>query len=169
MTREFTNESLKKIAKRLEIKEIAFEDIKEINNIQKIAYKASFDKYKFCPIYEATDDQVVSFLKGAMGYKILLDKVIIGSIFICKINDNHYEMNTISINPQFQNTGIGSNAITQVENIHSNVLVWTLSTPDADDRNRHFYEKLGYNQIGSEVINENLTLIEYRKTKPCDF
>ena len=147
----------------IKIEELSFEDIKEINHIQKLAFKDSYEKYKFCPAYEATEDQVVSFLEKARGYKIVLDEKIIGSIFICSIKDKHYELNTISINPEFQNAGIGNQVITQLEKMHPDVFVWTLSTPNADVRNCHFYEKLGYRQIGSEFINDNLTLAEYKK------
>lgn len=145
------------------VEKVSVEDIMEINRIQKLAFKDSYDKYSFCPAYEATDEQVISFLEKANAYKILLDEKIIGSIFICKISDNHYELNTISIHPQFQNTGIGGKVISLIEKLHSNVLTWTLSTPDADYRNRHLYEKLDYIQVGSEVINEYLKLIQYKK------
>lgn len=146
-----------------EIKEILVEDINEINQIQKLAFKDSFERYKFCPAYEVTDDQVITFLEKAIGYKIIFDNVIVGSVFVCKISDSHYELNTITVSPEFQNRGIGFQAIKEIEKNHPNVLVWTLSTPDSDTRNRYFYEKLGYYQVGSEYINEYLTLTEYKK------
>lgn len=147
----------------IKIENLSVEDISEINYIQKLAFKDSYEKYKYCPAYETTDDQIITFLEKATGYKILIGDRIIGSIFVCRINDKHYELNTISIAPKFQNAGIGNQVVTQIEKRHPNVLIWTLSTPDGDARNRHFYEKLAYIQIGSEFINNNLTLIEYKK------
>lgn len=147
----------------IKLEKVSIKDIAEINKIQKIAFKDSYDKYKFCPAYEVSDEQVISFLEKAAAYKILLDGEPVGSIFIYKISDNHYELDTISILPQLQNTGIGGLAVSLVEKLYPNALTWTLSTPETDYRNRHFYEKLGYYQVGSEVINEYLTLIKYRK------
>ena len=147
----------------IKIEELMPNDIIEIHKIQKMAFKDAFDKYHFCPAFEATEKELTSFLMKAVGYKIVCDGKIVGSIFICKISLDHYELDTMSINPQFQNLGIGCKAIAQLEKIHPNVLTWTLSTPDSDGRNRHLYEKFGYKQVGTESINKNLKLIKYKK------
>ena len=147
----------------VKIEELLINDIIEIQKIQKLAFKEAFEKYFFCPAFEATVEEIISFLGKAVGYKIIYDEKIVGSIFICKIKLDHYELNTISINPQFQNSGIGGKVITLLENLHPNVLTWTLSTPDTDTRNCHFYEKLGYKLVGTENINEYLKLIKYKK------
>ena len=106
---------------------------------------------------------MISFLGKADAYKILFNKVIVGSVFIYKISDNHFELDTLSIDPQFQNTGIGGKVIGLIEKLYPRVQIWTLSTPEADYRNRHLYEKHGYKQVGAEFINEYLNLIRYTK------
>lgn len=147
----------------IKLEKISTEDIDEINKIQKLAFKNSYHQYKFCPAFEATNEQMISFLEKAEAYKILLNEMIIGSVFIYKISDNHYELDTISIDSQFQNMGIGDKAIGLIENLYSSVQTWTLSTPEADYRNRHLYEKLGYKQVGTEFVNEYLNLVRYKK------
>lgn len=147
----------------IKLEKISTEDIDEINKIQKLAFKNSYHQYKFCPAFEATNEQMISFLEKAEAYKILLNEMIIGSVFIYKISDNHYELDTISIDSQFQNMGIGDKAIRLIENLYSSVQTWTLSTPEADYRNRHLYEKLGYKQVGTEFVNEYLNLVRYKK------
>ena len=69
----------------------------EINMIQKLAFKISYDKYKFCPAFETTDEQLITYLEKASVYKIITGEKIVGSIFIYEIGDHHYELDTISI------------------------------------------------------------------------
>lgn len=145
------------------VENVSPNDIGEINTIQKLAFEDSYNEYKFCPAYEASDEQMASFLDKASAYKILLENIIIGSIFIYVVGGCHYELDTISIHPQYHNLGIGEKAIRSVEKLFPDAVKWTLSTPQEDYRNRHFYEKLGYKQIDTEVVNEHLTLIRYEK------
>ena len=147
----------------LKLENVFAEDIGELNRIQKLAFESSYRRYKFCPAFEATDEQMISFLEKANAYKILFNGMIAGSIFIYRIADNHYELDTISIDPQFQNMGIGGKVIGLIENLYPSVQIWTLSTPETDYRNRHLYEKLGYKQVGLEFVNDYLNLISYKK------
>lgn len=145
------------------LERLTVEDIHQVNIIQKLAFQDSFEKYKFCPAFQCTDDQMLAFSHKSDAYKIILDGVIIGSIFLYKISDNHYELDTISIDPSYQNIGVGCETIKLIEKLYSNVTIWTLSTPHTDYRNRHFYEKHGYIQIGVEPVTEYLELIKYKK------
>lgn len=74
-----------------------------------------------------------------------------------------YDLNTITIRPEYQNKGIGNQAIFLVEKRYPNALTWSLQTPEADERNRHLYEKYGYQEDGRVEVNEFLTLIQYKK------
>lgn len=150
---------------RVSLEEIKTEDIAEINRIQKLAFEESFEKYQFCPAYETTDESMAAFLVKADGYKIIANEQIVGSIFIYKIKEHHYELDTFSIHAEYQNKGIGSQAIHFVESQYPDALIWTLQTPEADERNRHLYEKYGYQAEGREEINKFLTLIQYKKQR----
>jgi len=147
----------------VKFEEAGINDMAEINMIQKLAFKISYDKYKFCPAFETTDEQLITYLEKASVYKIITGEKIVGSIFIYEIGDHHYELDTISIHPEYQNAGIGSEVIDLIEKIYSDALLWSLSTPETDYRNRYFYEKIGYMQFDTEVINEQLTFIRYKK------
>lgn len=106
---------------------------------------------------------MVNYFEKSDVYKILFDGIIVGSIFIYKIANNHYELDTISICPDFQNLGIGSKAIDIVEKFYKDALIWTLQTPEKELRNCRLYERLKYRQVGEKVVNEYLTLIRYKK------
>jgi len=148
---------------KVRIEEVKTEDIAEINRIQKLAFKESYEKYQFCPAFETTDERMALILEKADAYKILENEKIVGSIFIYKISDHQYELDTISIHPEYQNKGIGSDAINLIESLYPDALCWTLQTPEADHRNRHLYEKHGYLKEDSKEINKNLVLIQYKK------
>lgn len=140
-------------------------DIPEINRIQKLAFKESHDKYHFCPAYETTDEQIMSYLEKTEIdiYKIITNNQIIGSAYVYIMGNNHYELDTITIDPIYQNTGIGTKVMELIGNNYTEALQWSLQTPETDSRNRHFYEKLGYTQVGSRYINQSLNLILYKK------
>ncbi len=141
------------------------EDLPAINRIQKLAFRDSYDQYGFCPAFEAEDEHLIAYLEWARIYKIVLEGHIIGSVFIYKAEENHYELDSISLAPEYQNNGLGSRAILMIENRHPDALLWTLSTPASDERNRHYYEKLGFAPFDSEYINNDLVLIRYKKEK----
>lgn len=134
-----------------------------INIISHLAFKDSFERYKFCPAYEATEEQVVTWIKNSLAYKIIVDGQIIGSIFIINKSNYEYELSIISIHPDYQNMGIATEAIKCIEKLYTDVKIWTLQTPENEIRNKHFYEKLGYINVGYEKVNDLLNLINYKK------
>jgi GNAT superfamily N-acetyltransferase len=101
-------------------------------------------------------------IKTVPYYKIINDDCIVGAVFLRKISDIEYELNSICIDPAYQNLGIGSKSIELIENKYSTVNVWTLSTPYYSKRNHHFYEKHGYKKIGKS--NDDF-LFFYEKRK----
>lgn len=141
------------------------EDLPAINRIQRLAFRDSYDQYGFCPAFEAEEEHLIAYLEWARIYKIVLEDQIIGSVFIYKAEENHYELDSLSLAPEYQNYGFGSWAISMVEYMHPDALLWTLSTPASDERNRHYYEKMGFVAFDSEEINNNLVLIRYKKEK----
>ncbi len=48
-----------------------FEDVSEINKVQKIAFKESFNNYRFCPAYETTNEKMLTNFEKSDVYKIL--------------------------------------------------------------------------------------------------
>ena len=71
------------------LEEVKTEDIAEINRIQTLAFKESYEKYGFCSAFEATDEDVIAYLENADVYKIIVNDIIIGSeTVICMNNMN---------------------------------------------------------------------------------
>jgi RimJ/RimL family protein N-acetyltransferase len=75
-----------------------------------------------------------------------------------------YRIGGIFILPQFQDMGIGQIAMQLAEARYPNAVSWELDTPLQEERNLHFYEKLGYRREGGEdTVNDQLTLAFYKK------
>lgn len=147
----------------IEVLKAEISDAGEINFISHLAFKESYEKYKFCPAYEAADEQVSSWIQNSDAYKIMVDGQIKGSIFVINKGDNEFELSIISIHPEFQNMGIATESIKYVEKQYPDANIWILQTPEEETRNIHLYEKLGYVRVGNERINDFLNLIDYRK------
>ena len=138
-------------------------DVNYIHNIQRDSFKLSYEKYKWCPAYNATIENIKNAMNRFFMYKILENSEIIGVIMVSKKKDNEYEIDTMFIHPDRQNRGIGTKAVRFIEAEFPDAKIWTLYTPHKDYRNHHFYEKLGYKKIGENIINDNLSLFNYRK------
>jgi GNAT superfamily N-acetyltransferase len=80
-------------------------------------------------------------------YKIIYKGEIVGGIFLNSRNAKHHILERIFVNPRYHNLGIATKAMELIFNKYPEV-VWTLGTPEWNLRTRHFYEKLGFRQIG---------------------
>jgi len=83
-------------------------------------------------------------------YKILDDYRIIGGIIVFDKGRGHYNLGRIFLDPDYQNQGIGAQAMTFIEKTFPQAERWTLDTPRWNKRTQHFYEKMGYVKIGAQ-------------------
>ena len=94
-------------------------------------------------------------------HKILLDGKLIGGIIIFNRGDGHLHLDRLFIDPAYHNHGYGTEAVRYIE-AECPARVWTLDTPTFATRNQHFYEKLGYEQVGTDH-DGSVELISYQK------
>jgi len=110
-------------------------------------------------------------MEKAIYYKILVEDNIIGGVIISDMGGGHYELSRIFIAPDFQNKGIGTQAIQFIEKAFPAAKRWTLDTPCWAYRNQHFYEKMGYVKVGEAAPDKHrwfsLFLYEKNVTEPC--
>lgn len=90
------------------------------------------------------------FMRAGHYYKMVHELRIIGGMIVFAQKNGRYELGRIFIHPDYQNQGIGAQAIRFLEAAYPQARQWTLSTPEWNMRNRHFYEKMGYVMIGRE-------------------
>lgn len=94
----------------------------------------------------------VSWQKKAMKwgtyYKIFEDSRLIGGLIIIRKGPGHYEIGRAFIEPDFQNKGLGEQAMSLLWQEYPFARHWTLGTPEWNARTRHFYKKVGFKEIG---------------------
>ncbi len=86
-------------------------------------------------------------------YKIDHDGEIIGGVIVFRKKVREYEIGRIFITPRYQNQGIGKQVFELVWTLYPLARRWTLETPAWNLRNRHFYQTVGFEEIGMDEEN----------------
>ncbi|MDH5689103.1 MAG: GNAT family N-acetyltransferase [Candidatus Bathyarchaeota archaeon] len=81
-------------------------------------------------------------------HKILYDGRIVGALIVSKKRAGHYECARVFVDPEYQNRGMATRAFEQAWDMYPDAIIWTLGTPEWNVRTKHFYEKLGFVQVG---------------------
>jgi GNAT superfamily N-acetyltransferase len=83
-------------------------------------------------------------------YKVLVDGRLAGGLIVFRQAPQEYELGRIFIAPDFQNQGVGTRAMEFLGEEFPLAKRWTLGTPAWNRRTRHFYEKVGFVEIGED-------------------
>jgi GNAT superfamily N-acetyltransferase len=83
-------------------------------------------------------------------YRILVDGQIVGGFIVFPKEPRHYELGRIFVDPDFQNRGIGTRAFEFLWEEFPLANRWTLGTPAWNRRTRHFYQKVGFVEVGED-------------------
>jgi len=89
-------------------------------------------------------------------YKILFDGQIVGGIIVFELGEGLYELGRIWVDPDFQNRGIGQQAVRQMFEAFPEAKKWILGTPSWAIRNQHFYEKMGFVRVRETEVDPDL-------------
>ena len=98
------------------------------------------------PGYQSPDWQRRMMRTGSY-YKILVDNRIVGGLIVLPGAIREYELGRIFIHADFQNQGIGTQAMDFMFGKFPLAKIWTVGTPAWNQRTRHFYEKVGFEQV----------------------
>lgn len=75
---------------------------------------------------------------------------IVGGIIVLRKAPREYELGRIFVDPDFQNQGIGTQAFETLWQEFPLAKRWTLGTPAWNHRTRHFYKKVGFEEVGED-------------------
>ncbi len=115
------------------------------------------------PGYDSVDWTLWA-IKTGIYYEIVAGEQIVGGVILFDMHKRHVYLGRIFVDPDWQDQGIGSQAIRFVEETFRYVNRWSLDTPEWATRNHHFYEKLGYVKVGEEVLDgTDMRLYLYEK------
>ncbi len=107
-------------------------------------------------------------MRDGVYYKILDGGRIIGGMIVFDLGRGHYELGRIFIAPEYQNQGIGAQALQFIEGAYPQARRWTLDTPSWATRNQHFYEAHGYvKKREAALYGEDFTVVLYEKVMPA--
>jgi GNAT superfamily N-acetyltransferase len=138
-------------------------DAKSLVEIQKRAFLVDAN---ICgegpPGYDSIERQI-EIMKSHMYYKMLDGDKIIGGFYIQLINKGHYEIVRIFVEPCYQGKGIGSKAMSYIEETLTDLEVLELEASDFRKDNQMFYLNRGYIKVGEVEYSKNSFSFKYRK------
>ncbi|WP_186578360.1 GNAT family N-acetyltransferase [Aquibacillus kalidii] len=121
--------------------------------------------YDTNPAAESIDKMMkkINWIDGTY-YKILLNNLAVGGVFIYWKEYNVFRISPLYILPAYQGNGIAQKVLHQLEDMYPEARSWELFTIFEEERNCYLYEKMGFIKTGpTKKINERATLILYRK------
>lgn len=139
-------------------------DLKEILSLQYAAYRSEAELLKKPDIPPLT--QTLFDLQAEFDKQIFLKTVdntgkIVGSVRFFSEGDTVY-VGKLIVRPEFQNRGIGTNLLLEVEKIFPNKR-YELFTSNKSRKNISLYERLGYKIFAEKIIAKDLTFVYLEK------
>lgn len=95
-------------------------------------------------------------------YVISLDGAAIGGIIAYSTAPGEYEMGRIFLAPDWQNQGLGREALALLWPLYPHAAVWRLDTPAWNVRTRHFYAREGF--VETSVTEDGTVMFERQVT-----
>ena len=83
-------------------------------------------------------------------YKVVRDGQTIGGVVVFRKGVREYEVGRIFIAPEHQNQGIGQQVFEFLWEAYPLAKRWTLGTPMWNTRTRHFYKRVGFEEVGED-------------------
>jgi ribosomal protein S18 acetylase RimI-like enzyme len=140
-------------------------DAEEILSLQKLAYRseaAVYNEFNIPPLTQ-TLEEIKDEFNSKIVLKVVFNGKIIGSVRAFLKEETCY-IERLIVHPDFQNQGIGTKLMNEIEKNFSNAKRFELFTGHKSARNIHLYQKLGYRAFKTEKITDNLKLVYLEKT-----
>lgn len=89
-------------------------------------------------------------MRQADYFKVVVEDEIVGGLIVLRKGPRRYELGRIFVDPDWQNQGVGTQAIEFLWEQYPLAKCWTLGTPEWNRRTRHFYRKVGFVEAGRD-------------------
>lgn len=150
--------------KQIEISKATLEDAIEILSLQKLAYQSEaqiYSDWTIPPLLQTADE-----IKGEFDTHIFLKAVskqsIVGSVR-ARMMGTTCHIGRLIVHPEWQNRGIGTRLMTEVEMMHRDAARFELFTGSHSAGNLHLYHKLGYKEFRREPLSSQVELVYLEK------
>lgn len=142
------------------------DDLQQILELQKECYQTEAElhnEYNIPPLTQTYNSINQEFEEGMLFLKGIVDGTLVGSVR-GQIKDDTALIGRLIVKKEFQNNGFGQLLMIKIENQLNNCFRYELFTGHKSDKNIKLYQKLGYNEIKRQFVNDNLTLVYLEKT-----
>lgn len=148
----------------MEIEKATVLDAEEILFLQKLAYRSEaeiYNDFNLPPLIQTLEDIEKDF-ENQFFLKAVIDRRIIGSVRAYAQGTTCY-IGRLIVHPEFQNRGIGTKLMDEIEKIFTHCKRFELFTGDKSERNLYLYQKLGYQIYKKANITDRTTIVYLEK------
>ena len=148
------------------IEQVEIEDLREILELQKLAFKSQaeiYGDYSIPPLIQ-TLEEIKQDFQNQTYFKAIKNEKIIGSVRGYEDNNTCY-IGRLIIHPDYQNKGYGTELMQKIESFFSKLERFEIFTGHKDEKNLYLYQKLGYKRFKIEKINKNLSFVYLEKIR----
>lgn len=140
-------------------------DAEEILALQKLCYISEAEIYSdhTIPPLIQTLDEIKAEFQEYYFLKALDEGKIIGSVRARISKPGTCYIGRLIVHPDFQNQGIGTTLMGEIEKIFHECERWELITGHLSEKNIKLYEKLNYNIFKTEKLTTDLNLVYLEK------
>jgi len=149
----------------MEIERAMISDAEKILSLQKLAYRSEaeiYNDFNIPPLVQ-TLESIEKDFENQYFLKTIMNGRMIGSVRAYTKEGTCY-IGRLIVHPDFQNRGIGTDLMNEIERIFNTCRRFELFTGDKSERNLHLYQKLGY-KIFKKVKITDQTMIVYLEKK----
>jgi ribosomal protein S18 acetylase RimI-like enzyme len=148
----------------MEIVKATVLDAEEILFLQKLAYQSEakiYNDFNIPPLLQ-TLESIQQDLEDQFFLKAKVGERIIGSVRAYAQGTTCY-IGRLIVHPEFQNRGIGTKLLYEIEKIFNHCKRFELFTGDKSERNLYLYQKLGYQIYKKANITDQTTIVYLEK------
>jgi ribosomal protein S18 acetylase RimI-like enzyme len=128
------------------------EDADLLIDIYNQSFYEDYIKYGECPAYGKSKEIMEASIEKSPKLIIYNDDIPVGAVSISDRGEGEYYLGCLCVVPDYQNRGIGAQAINYVLDYYSDWKKVTLITPADKDKNISFYtKKCGFKIDGTEM------------------
>jgi len=148
----------------MEIERAKISDAEEILSLQKLAYISEakiYDCFNIPPLVQTLEELRDDF-KNQLFLKTVIDSRIIGSVRAFAKEGTCF-VGRLIVHPDYQNQGIGSKLMQEIERIFKTSKRFELFTGHKSEGNLYLYQKLGYKIFKTEKVNDKVSYVYLEK------
>jgi len=148
----------------MRIEKATIDEAQEILILQKLAYTSEAEIYtdfNIQPLHQTLDEIKTEFAEQHF-LKVSEEGRIIGSIR-AYVKDGTCFIGKLIVHPEYQNRGLGTKLLQEIENVFDNVDRYELFTGHKSQKNLYLYEKNGYRIFRRQQVTDGLIIVFLEK------